>query len=188
MIDFFIFSIFILFIIVSFIMLLGYRKYHDGHYDNEVIVVLGYNSKKDRPSFILQKRLEYAKKILQNNPTSICILSGGKINKYNISECDLMYEYLVFENKIHNHIYKENLSRNTFENIKFSKEIIDKKFLNKKIIIITDIYHQFRSQYYFKKLGIYSSGIDIVNVSFITIINWIREICAIIHLFFMRKK
>ncbi len=188
MIDFFIFLMFIIFITVSFIMLLCYRKHHTGHYDNEVIIVLGYTSKKYKPSFILQKRLEYAKKMLQKNPTSVCILSGGKINKYNISECDLMYEYLVFDNKIHNLIYKENVSTNTFENIKFSKEIIDKKSLNKKVIIITDIYHQFRSQYYFKKLGIYSSGVDIINVSFITILNWIREIFAIIHLFFIKHK
>jgi len=112
---------------------------------NATAVVLGCRVYGERPSLSLIERLEAAYTYLSEHPEAVCIVSGGKGDEENISEAEAMYRWLTDKGIDESRIYKEELSTNTDENIRFSKEIIEQNNLNKNIAIITSEYHTYRA-------------------------------------------
>lgn len=96
----------------------------------KIFIILGNKLKKnDNISSKLKKRLDIFLSEYDNK--SYVILSGGKIDS-NVSEAVKMKEYLLKNNINENKILLEEKSKETWENIIYSLELIKKKFREKK--------------------------------------------------------
>ena len=95
----------------------------------KIYIVLGNKLKKNgNISSKLKKRLDNFLSEYDNN--SYVILSGGKIDS-KFSEAEKMKEYLLKNNIDKDKILLEEKSKETWENIIYSLELIKKKFREK---------------------------------------------------------
>ena len=121
--------------------------------NSQVIVVLGAGIKYDNDSFILTKssvsRLKYAVFLHKKNKLPL-MLSGGRTNKANFSEAEIMQKYLSNINIQAK--WLENNSHNTREQAKYVWQILQPLAI-KNIILVTDNYHMKRAMNSFLKIG-----------------------------------
>ena len=113
--------------------------------ENATAVVLGCRVYGERASLSLVERLEAAYDYLEENPDTVCVVSGGQGSGEDISEAECMYRWLVDKGIDASRIYKEDKSTSTEENIAFSKEVIQENGLNENIAIVTSEYHTYRA-------------------------------------------
>ena len=113
--------------------------------ENATAVVLGCRVYGERASLSLVERLEAAYDYLEENPETVCVVSGGQGSGENISEAECMYRWLVDKGIDASRIYKEDKSTSTEENIAFSKEVIKENGLNENVAIVTSEYHSYRA-------------------------------------------
>lgn len=155
----------------------------------KTIIVLGAGLRGENPSPMLARRLDAAMEFMNENPDSICIVSGGQGDNEVIAEALSMYNYMVNNGADKERILQENRSKSTFENIAFSKEILEEKgYDSLDIAIATDPYHQFRASMVAKKAGyeqIYpvNAGTDPKLIP----TYWVREWLGIIKYTFFNQ-
>lgn len=149
--------IFLSCIILSFISVEGMVIYYGNkHYEDKVdyILVLGAEVKGDTISTSLKYRLEAAYELYLKQPDTMIVVSGGKGTSEKNSEAYYMKQYLIEKGIPSSSIIKEDKSTNTNENFKFSKKILDvRENEDYEVIVVTNGFHSFRSQYIAKKLG-----------------------------------
>ena len=132
------------FLYFLFTQILILRHFNDKAPENlNYIIVLGAQIRKDRPSWVLQFRLDTAIDYLNANPDTICIVSGGQGPNEHISEAEGMRNYLLENHIPEERIVMENKSKNTIENILFSKELL--KDETSSVGILTNNFHTYRS-------------------------------------------
>lgn len=117
----------------------------------DFIVVLGAQVYEDRPSVVLQYRLDAARDYLKANPSTKCIVSGGQGPNEHTAEANVMADYLVQQGIDPARIIREDASENTKENIANSREIIGSP--DASVGIVTNNFHQFRSLALARKQG-----------------------------------
>ncbi len=138
-------------------------------YDRDYIIILGcgINSDgtlkpllKDRVDRAIQFEKEQVEKTGQH---VIFVPSGGQGVDECVSESEAMKRYLIEQNIPSDRILKEDKSTNTFENMQFSKKVIEfhcNDMTNKKIAFTTTNYHVFRGYILSKKIGFDVKGIS----------------------------
>jgi len=147
--------IFICFITIE-VLIINYPKYNQS--SDDYVIVLGAGLDYGRiPNLILQERLDIAIKCMKENLAQYIVLSGGQGEDENTSEAQAMSKYLQDRGIEKNKIILEDRSRDTNENLKYSKEKIE-AFSNKpisdiKVKIVTTDFHAFRSSILAKKNG-----------------------------------
>lgn len=99
-----------------------------------------------------------------------------------------MKRYLLKKGVKEEYIIKEDESKNTMENLKNSKMIMDKKGF-KKAIVVSNSYHLKRASLMAKKLGIDSSfsGVYVNTYKSHERIGFIREIPALFKFYILGK-
>lgn len=138
---------------------------HKPGYDKDYIIILGAKIRKDGTlTPILQDRvdkaLEFAKEQIEEaNKNIVFIPSGGKGEDEIISEADAMKNYLLKKGISIENIIVENRSKNTYQNMRFSKQKIDEINKEGKVIFSTTNYHVFRSGVIANNEGIDCEGI-----------------------------
>ena len=148
-VKFLLFIFLIIFLIIEFLII---SKFDDkGIKDLDYIIVLGALVYDDRPSIVLQYRLDMAYQYLKENKKTICIVSGGQGKNEKYSEAKIMSDYLIKKGIKKERIILEDDSTTTKENIEFSSKYCNKK--NDKIGIVTNNFHLFRAMYIAKKLN-----------------------------------
>jgi uncharacterized SAM-binding protein YcdF (DUF218 family) len=75
----------------------------------------------------------------------VLIVSGGKGNDERVPEAEAMASYLVGRGFPAHLIVREDQSRNTEENLRFSKAIMDERRPGGSCVIVTSDYHAFRA-------------------------------------------
>lgn len=80
------------------------------------------------------------------------ILSGGQVFSYTGTEADIEYRLLKSAGVDEKFLLKENRSRNTVENARFTKQLCEKMGFN-KVILVTSGYHLPRSVLIFEREG-----------------------------------
>ena len=145
----------LLFIAVSAVILHAAAKAPP---ENATVIVLGAALRGDRPSTMLRDRLDAAIQYLKKNEEAVCIVSGGQGADEIQSEASVMKAYLQEKGIAESRIYVEDRSTSTYENIAFSKEIIQENGLNPHTVIATQEFHQFRAQSFAKRAGLDSVG------------------------------
>ena len=130
-----------------------YKAMNNKPENPKVIVVLGCKVRGETPTRMLRRRLDTAIDALNKYPHCICIVSGGQGSNEVVSESYAMKKYLVEKGISKDRIIMEDKSTSTFENIKFSYEILDRMGYSRDITIVTDGFHQYRASLIAKKLG-----------------------------------
>ena len=137
---------------------------HIPKFDKDYVIILGCMIKKDGslPPILkarVDKAIEFAKIQKEKNGKSLKFIpSGGKGTDEIMPEADAMKNYLIEQSINENNIIVENKSRNTFENMKYSKNIILNDKENAKISFVTTNYHVFRSGVIANECGIDCEG------------------------------
>lgn len=115
----------------------------------DYIVVLGSGLDGDRITLTLEKRLEKALEVIDEQDCPI-IVSGGMGSNEFMSEAEAMHGYLVEHGVSSERIILEDQSTSTSENLKFTKMIIGKDFKG-KVLVISNEFHIFRIKLLAKK-------------------------------------
>lgn len=137
-----------IFLIIEFLII---SKFDDkGIQDLDYIIVLGALVYEDRPSIVLQYRLDKAYQYLKENKNTKCIVSGGQGKNEKYSEAKIMSDYLIKKGIKKERIILEDKSTTTKENLQYSSKYFDKN--NDTIGIVTNNFHLFRATYIAKKL------------------------------------
>ena len=122
-----------------------------GEKNLDYIIVLGALVYEDRPSSILEARLNSAYEYLMENKDTVCIVSGGQGSNEPFSEAEGMRRYLVKKGIDESRIIMEDKSHNTIQNLVNSKALIDNK--DATVGIVTSKFHMYRALKIAKKQG-----------------------------------
>ena len=152
----------------------------DGTYEPETVIILGCKTINGNPSVMLAARLDKAAEYLAENPQAVCIVTGGKGSDEIEAEAVTMERYLITKGIDKTRIYKEDRATNTEENIKYSKEIIEKEKLPEHVIIVSESYHVYRGMRNAQKLGLNAAALPApTKTPWALPSYWLREIFAV---------
>ncbi len=124
---------------------------HEPKKDQDYLIVLGCGLRKDgTPTPLLAGRVDralrfYREQIEKTGKAPIFITSGGQGPNEVISESASMKGYLLEKGVPEDHILEEDRSTTTYENMQFSKEIIQAHQADARVAYATTNYHVFRS-------------------------------------------
>lgn len=117
----------------------------------DAVIVLGAGLRRNRPSRLLRMRLNAAIRAAQKERLPI-LVTGGKGRQEELSEAEAMRRYLLEQGVLPQSILVEDRARNTYENLKFSQQILLEKFsFLPSVLIVTSDFHCFRSAQIAKK-------------------------------------
>ena len=164
---------------------------HIPKYDKDFVIILGSRINKDGTLTPLlkgrvDKAIEFGNKQYEATKKKIIYIpSGGQGEDENTSEAEAIKKYLVKNGIKENQIIIENKSTSTYENMKYSKEKIDKLNKDAKISFSTTNYHVFRSGVIANEQGIDCEGMGSKTKWYFYTNALIREFIA--NLFLERK-
>lgn len=115
----------------------------DAEKDLPYLVVLGAQMKENGPSVALKRRLDRAYDYLVENPGTLCVVSGGQGSNEPVSEAQGMKDYLLERGIEEGRIIMEDQSRDTRQNLAFSRKLIPAEVT--KVGIVTSNFHVYRS-------------------------------------------
>ena len=147
--------------------------------NKEYIIILGCKVNKDGTlTPLLRGRVDRAlsfrnEQIENNNQDLTFICSGGQGTDETISEGEAMKNYLLTKGINKKNIIVENKSKNTYENIKNSYQLIKKK--DAKIAFSTTNYHVLRAGLIATEQGVKIEGIGSKTKAYFWINAFIRE-------------
>lgn len=134
----------------------------------DAIIVLGYVSKDGQIHPLLRERLDEAYKRFRQYGHGYIIVSGGAVGSRH-SEAELMKKYLVEKGVPAESVLKEEKSRNTVQNLIYSKQLMEQYQLN-SFMVITNLFHVRRTKYIMHRLGM--KGGYCANRSFKSIVGF----------------
>lgn len=140
----------------------------------DAILVLGCKAYEDRPSMMLEKRLDKAIEVYNRLATKILISGDHAKNDYD--EVNIMKNYLLEQDVNVKDIFQDHAGLSTYDSIYRAKYV----FNAKSIIIVTQKYHLPRALYLADKIGIEAIGIIAEDIPYKSIMlkNEIREVFA----------
>lgn len=120
--------------------------------NKQAALVLGAALWDDRPSPALKERLDMAMKLYKQKKVRYLVLSGGPEGS-GITEAQVMKAYLISHGVPATSLILEDRSRNTEENLRFAKPILNQHHLG-EVYLVTHDYHQYRALRYAARVGI----------------------------------
>lgn len=153
--------------------------------NKDYIIILGCKIKKDNslPPLLkgrVDRAIEFRNAQLKaNGKDLIFVPSSGKGDDETITEAEAMKKYLIKQGIKEKNILIENKSRNTYENIKFSNEIINNKDAN--IIFSTTNYHVLRAGLIATEQGLKIEGIGSKTKIYFWLNAFIREFIGTLY-------
>ncbi|MGL5477604.1 MAG: YdcF family protein [Clostridium sp.] len=175
--------------IILFIYLAYSYLYQRIHFKkkSEFIIVLGAGLNKDKVTPLLKSRLDKGIEmynIQKNNKVEAkIIVSGGQGEDELVSEAFAMKEYLLSQNILKEDIIMEDKSKTTYENMKFSKDIMDSLKDNYNSIFVSNNYHVFRAAIYSRKAKLKAYGVGAPTSFYFLPSALIREYIAILFIY-----
>lgn len=115
------------------------------------VIVLGAKLNGDVMSLSLYYRVQKALSYLEENENATVIVAGGQGEGEWITEASAMAQYFIKNGISEDRIILEELSTNTNENFKFSREIIGEEI--KELVVVTNDFHLYRSLVIAKRQG-----------------------------------
>ena len=178
--------IWIVFIVVELIVLCAMLAVPKE--DLDYIIILGAQIRGKRITNVLERRLNKGLQYLQENPKTICIVSGGKGIGEEVSEAEAMADYLISKGIDESRILREGQSKNTWQNLINSKKFVDNISQN-QTGIVTNNFHIYRSMKMAKLLGYENVFAFPASTNMVVFPNYMtREFLAIIKMFLEIKK
>lgn len=123
--------------------------------DIDCILILGAGIWDDKPSPMLQDRLDVGIELYKKGLASKIIMSGDH-GREEYDEVNIMKEYAIEQGVPSEDIFMDHAGFSTYESVYRAKEIFEAK----NIIIVTQKYHLYRALYIADKLDINAYGIN----------------------------
>ena len=121
----------------------------------DCILILGAGIWGDKPSPMLQDRLDEGIKLYKKGLSSKIIMSGDH-GKEEYDEVNVMKSYAIKKGVPSKDIFMDHAGFSTYESVYRSKEV----FKVKKMIIVTQKYHLYRALYIADRLDINAYGVN----------------------------
>ena len=118
----------------------------------DYLIVLGAQVREDGPSRVLQYRLDAAADYLRENPSTLCIVTGGQGGYEPAPEGVVMKQYLTEQGIAPERILVEDRASNTVQNITFSKPLLSSP--DASVGIVTNNFHVTRALALARKQGL----------------------------------
>ncbi len=110
--------------------------------ESKVMVILGCKVESWGPSILLQDRLDKALDYLEDHPDLTIVASGGQGPDEHQSEAQCMYDYLTDHGVDGAQILLEDQSHNTWENIRFTQELLEEKEVDtSQVVVVSNGFH-----------------------------------------------
>lgn len=122
--------------------------------DIDCIIVLGAGVRNNKPTDMLQDRLEQSITLYKNKVSSKIIMSGDH-GREEYDEVNIMKEYAINNGIPSEDIFMDHAGFSSYESIYRAKEVFEVK----KAIIVTQRYHLYRALYIANQLGIEAYGV-----------------------------
>lgn len=137
------------------------------------VVVLGAGLSGDKPTPLLKSRIDKGIEVYKNNPGSRLIFSGGQGADEVISESEAMARYALDSGVEADDIIKEDRSKNTEENIRFSSALMEGE--DRSFAIVTNSYHVMRALMIAKRLRLKCIGYGARTRLYFSLNAFLRE-------------
>ncbi len=150
----------------------------------DYIVVLGAQVRDSGPSATLWERISKAYEYLTAHPGTIAIVSGGQGADEPMTEAQSMFDALVSMGIDPDRVWMEDRATSTWENLKFSLDIIEEKtgIRPDTIGVVSNEFHLFRTSMQARDNGVEIIGIPAKTGSFDRWLHYfIREIAGVWH-------
>ena len=121
----------------------------------DCILVLGAGIWDDKPSPMLQDRLDTAIKLYKEGVSNKIIMTGDHGTK-EYDEVNIMKQYAIDAGIPSEDIFMDHAGFSTYESIYRARDI----FKVKKMVIVTQEYHLYRALYIANSLGVKSYGVN----------------------------
>lgn len=152
----------------------GWRAAGTKHLD--YIIVLGAQISENGPSAVLQYRLDRAVEYLEQNPDTVCIVSGAQGRNEPCTEAEGMADYLLAKGIPAERILQEREARTTAENLAYSRKLMPE---GSSVGIVTNNFHVFRALQIAREQGLEDAvGIAAGAKPFYQLNNILREYLA----------
>lgn len=168
----------------TFLTAYFWYQFNKPKYNQDFIIVLGSGLINDKVPPLLASRINkaidfYRKQATVASPPTI-IFSGGQGPDENLPEAEAMQKYAIEKGIPIEHTIQENRSVNTYQNMLFSKQIMDSLKDKYNSIFTTNNFHLFRAGLYAKQAGLNSQGIGSKTTFYYWPNAMIREYIAIV--------
>lgn len=109
----------------------------------QTMVIFGCQVKPDGPSILLRDRLETALAYLEDHPDVTVVVTGGKGDDEHQSEAQCMYDYLTARGVDGGKIYREDRSRNTWQNVNYTLELMAEEGwdITNDVLLVSNGFH-----------------------------------------------
>ncbi|MGN7477395.1 ElyC/SanA/YdcF family protein [Solibacillus silvestris] len=153
-------------------------------YKPDYIIILGSGLIGDRVPPLLASRLDKAvKQYKKYNEKPLLITSGGQGSDELVSEACAMKKYIIEKHHIEpNKIIAEDRSTTTFENLLFSKAIIDERVPNAHGVFVTNNFHVYRASMHAAKVQLKAVGIGSKTALYYIPNAFMREYIGILEM------
>lgn len=172
------------FLYLSYVLYGTFCNYFPIRKEPDSIIVLGSGLIGDKVPPLLAQRLTKGKTIydqFQGRPK--LIVSGGQGADELTSEAAAMANYLIEQGLPEEVILIENRSRTTFENLTFSKAILEKEGLGKDVLVVTNSFHALRAGVFMRRLRIPGRSVGSKTAFYYLPSAWIRETVGLVSLY-----
>jgi uncharacterized SAM-binding protein YcdF (DUF218 family) len=151
----------------------------------DFVLIPGATVVGDRPSLVLQHRLDAALPYIRANPGALVIVSGGRGAGESFTEAEVMKRYLVKNGISAQRIIKEEQATNTIGNVAYTEQIIDGYALGHKpkVMIVTNDYHMYRAMLLARNRDMDAYGITRAIHWSVAPICYCREYFSLVQLF-----
>lgn len=159
-------------------------------YDVDYIIILGCAIRKDgTPTPILRGRIDRAiefeqKQFEVTGKHAVFVPSGGQGSDEVISEAESMKQYLISQGIPEERILPEDKSVNTYQNMLFSKQLIEKQVESLDdvhIAFATTNYHVFRGYTLAKRVGMAAHGLSAKTKLYFFPNAFVREFIGLLY-------
>lgn len=109
----------------------------------QTMVIFGCQVWPHGPSILLQDRLDTALDYLEDHPDMKVVVTGGQGSDEPVSEAQSMYDYLTAHGVDGENIYLEDQSRNTWQNVNYTLDLVEDKdwSLTDDVILVSSGFH-----------------------------------------------
>ncbi|MBB6447092.1 YdcF family protein [Bacillus benzoevorans] len=157
-------------------------------YHIDVVIILGAGLHGEKPSRSLETRLIAGTRYLKENQEIPVVVSGGQGAGETISEAEAMGRYLKKNGIAEDRIHYENQSTSTYENLKFSKQLLEELGVKEPtVLIVTNDFHIARTKIIAKEVGLKSSYLHAKSPPFVKINYLIREYFAFLKTWLLQE-
>ena len=128
---------------------------------HDAVIILGAGLvRRDQIPVVLRQRLDTALIYLNDNPTSIAVVTGGLGAQATITEAYAMGSYLIQQGIAPERIIFEEWSTSTQENLRYARQLLDYHFDGQSytVVVVTNDFHLPRARILARQAGLTAVG------------------------------